>query len=236
MYGIIYKVTNIQNNKIYIGQTTRSLEERKYHHFYRADHELEITHTHFINAIRKYGKDAFQWEQIDQADSQQELNNKEIYWIDYYDSINHGYNIQEGGNQSKSEKFLLSCGCRPFLFFKVNGEFLGRFLSQKECADKYLIAATHISDLVNNRMTSCNGYIAILEEDFTQKILQEKIKNSKQTFRPFIAVNIKTLEQFGPFTTMKSCQEFFGFKSNHISEVLSGKRQSQNGYTFKFVD
>ena len=121
-------------------------------------------------------------------------------------------------------------------FFKVNGEFLGRFLSQRECANKYSIAATHISDLVNNKMTSCNGYIAILEEDFTQKILQEKIKNSKQTFRPFIAVNIKTLEQFGPFTTMKSCQEFFGFKSNHISEVLSGKRQSQNGYTFKFVD
>ena len=62
MYGIIYKVTNIQNNKIYIGQTTRSLEERKYYHFYRADHELEITHTHFINAIRKYGKNSFQWE------------------------------------------------------------------------------------------------------------------------------------------------------------------------------
>ena len=62
MYGIIYKATNLINNKVYIGQTIRRLEERIYYHYYRAEHELEIIHTHFINAIRKYGKENFQWE------------------------------------------------------------------------------------------------------------------------------------------------------------------------------
>lgn len=67
-------------------------------------------------------------------------------------------------------------------------------------------------------------------------MLKEKIDKAKQTFRPFIAINLKTKEEFGPFKSMKDCKEKLGLKNNHIGEILKGLRKSQEGYTFKFID
>ena len=105
----IYKITNIQNNKVYIGQTIRPIQDRFHRHI--NDALNNILDTHFARAIRKYGKDNFIIEQIDQAQTQDELNKKEQYWIQYYDSVQNGYNETDaiskcGGNtyQSKTEK------------------------------------------------------------------------------------------------------------------------------------
>ena len=104
----IYKITNIQNNKIYIGQTIRPVEQRFHRHI--SDALNNILDTHFARAIRKYGKDSFVVETIDVAQTQDELNQKERYWIQYYNSVQEGYNETDaiskcGGNtyQSKTE-------------------------------------------------------------------------------------------------------------------------------------
>ncbi len=105
----IYKITNIQNNKIYIGQTIRPVEQRFHRHI--NDALNNILDTHFARAIRKYGKENFIIETIDTANSQEELNQKEQYWIRFYDSVNNGYNETDaiskcGGNtyQSKTKE------------------------------------------------------------------------------------------------------------------------------------
>ena len=105
----IYKITNIQNNKIYIGQTIRPVEQRFHRHI--NDALNNILNTHFARAIRKYGKDNFVVEIIDTAQTQDELNQKERYWIQYYNSVQEGYNETDaiskcGGNtyQSKTEE------------------------------------------------------------------------------------------------------------------------------------
>lgn len=102
----IYKITNIQNNKIYIGQTIRPVKDRINRHF--NDALNNIIDTHFARAIRKYGKDNFKWEIIDEAKTQNELNNKEQYWIRYYNSTENGYNETDaiykcGGNTYKNK-------------------------------------------------------------------------------------------------------------------------------------
>ena len=81
------------NNKIYIGQTTRTLEQRKLCHYNTADSGNGFR---FHEAIRKYGKQAFEWHIIDTATTIQELNDKERYWIEYYKSYNIGYNSTKG--------------------------------------------------------------------------------------------------------------------------------------------
>ena len=86
----IYKITNIQNNKVYIGQTIRPVEQRFHRHL--NDALNNVIDTHFARAIRKYGKENFVIEIIDSASNQQELTQKEQYWIKYYNSTEIGYN------------------------------------------------------------------------------------------------------------------------------------------------
>ena len=87
---LVYKITNKINNKIYIGQTTETIEKRfKRHCGYQLD-----DNTYIHRAIKKYGKDNFYIEQIDEANNQQELNEKELYWIKFYQSDKEGYNLK----------------------------------------------------------------------------------------------------------------------------------------------
>ena len=109
----IYKITNIQNNKVYIGQTIRQIQKRFQRHI--NDALNNILDTHFARAIRQYGAENFTIEVIDTATDQNELNKKEQYWIQYYDSVNKGYNetdaiSKSGGNtyQSKTKEEMES--------------------------------------------------------------------------------------------------------------------------------
>lgn len=93
---IIYKITNDINNKIYIGQTTRSLEERKQQHLgsvYRLN-------THLYYAMRKYGIEHFKFETICEAKNIDELNRLEEYYIKKYNTVKCGYNMSYGGENN----------------------------------------------------------------------------------------------------------------------------------------
>ncbi|MFA5759699.1 MAG: GIY-YIG nuclease family protein [Clostridia bacterium] len=95
VYGIIYKCTNLINNKVYIGQTIKGLECRK------KKHESSKNNQPIVLAITKYGKENFKWEIIDRAFSRSELNYKEIFYIKLFHSLakfGAGYNIASGGS------------------------------------------------------------------------------------------------------------------------------------------
>lgn len=95
---IIYKVTNVLNGKVYIGQSRHSLEFRKWQHLNKAHKHVN---THLYNAMNKYGYENFKFEVIDDsAKSSEELNQLEIYYIGKYDSIATGYNMICGGHSN----------------------------------------------------------------------------------------------------------------------------------------
>ena len=92
----VYKITNIINNKVYIG-ITHSIEKRKIQHFKcKKNHPL-------YNAIRKYGPDKFTFEVIDSSDDRNTLCELEKYYIRLYKSNDrkYGYNITSGGEDNK---------------------------------------------------------------------------------------------------------------------------------------
>ena len=100
-FGYIYKITNIINNKIYIGKTKETIDSRYKRHIYDIEHHK--TKSLLYDAMKKYGIDSFKVEQIDVATDQDELNKKEIYWISFYNSTDHekGYNLTTGGEVKK---------------------------------------------------------------------------------------------------------------------------------------
>lgn len=95
MYGIIYKITNTINGKVYIGQTIHTFSQR-----YQGD----ISNTkneHLKRAISYYGKDAFQIDEVfDVAETKEELDEKEKFYIDSFKSNQkrYGYNLMGGGH------------------------------------------------------------------------------------------------------------------------------------------
>lgn len=96
---IIYKITNKINGKIYIGQTTQEPKLRWQKHCTPFSARKMIV----SKSIQKYGKENFLFEVIDNANSLDELNEKEVYWINHFDSRNKekGYNIAFGGDNKK---------------------------------------------------------------------------------------------------------------------------------------
>ena len=95
MRGFIYKITNKVNGKSYIGQTIQNVKERFYQHCATKCSQA-ILNMVIHKAITKYGKSNFTIEVIEEVESAN-LNDRERYWIRYYDSYNNGYNSTEGG-------------------------------------------------------------------------------------------------------------------------------------------
>ena len=91
----IYKITNLVNGKLYIGQTWQPLQRRF------TQHCCGTPCIKLSNAITKYGRDNFSIEMICSAEHQIEADRLEDYWIKQYDTINNGYNIKEGGSHGK---------------------------------------------------------------------------------------------------------------------------------------
>lgn len=91
MYGYIYLITNRVNGKIYVGQ-------HKYDKI-ELDPNYHGSGVKLQNAYNKHGIDKFDTTLIDTADTLEELNQKETFYIDVLDCRNPdvGYNIAEGG-------------------------------------------------------------------------------------------------------------------------------------------
>lgn len=94
---IIYKATNKVNNKCYIGQTINALSYRRMHHYKDANSGRYSVYFH--HAIRKYGKDNFIWEVLENCNSKEELDEMEFHYIKQYNSFKpSGYNMTLGGD------------------------------------------------------------------------------------------------------------------------------------------
>ena len=87
---IIYKITNLINGKIYIGQTQKTLEERMQGHKHG---KILID-----DEIKKYGIENFSYEVVEKCQTIDELNEREKFWIEKLNcKYPNGYNVDDGG-------------------------------------------------------------------------------------------------------------------------------------------
>lgn len=96
----IYKITNIKNNKCYIG-LTRNYERRMMGHRYSVKYNKD---TKLYNSIRKHGIDNFTFEKIAHCIDLKEAKRIEKYLITVYNSFRSGYNMTIGGDTCFSGK------------------------------------------------------------------------------------------------------------------------------------
>ena len=146
---IIYKVTNQDSGKVYIGQTTRGLETRKIEHI-RESHKNNPFYFH--NAIKKYGEDNFKWEVICICPNIDVLNEQEEYYIAFYNSMQDGYNMKSGGlnnlfsDESKrkmSKSRLGSGGESHWNFGRVHTDAAKKKMSRAQSGENNAMYGVH---------------------------------------------------------------------------------------------
>jgi group I intron endonuclease len=94
MTGFIYKIYSDKTNLVYIGQTKRTLERRFYEHLKRS--EENTNNRKLYNAFQEYGTESFHIKLIETCNIK-DLDEREKFWISYYDSYNNGLNATTGG-------------------------------------------------------------------------------------------------------------------------------------------
>lgn len=132
----IYKITNKVNGKVYIGQSI-NIKERWHRH--KTDYNK--IDNYLYRAFKKYGLDNFLFEIIEECEKE-DLNNREIYWIKYYDSHNpqKGYNLTSGGD---SPTFTILTEKQVLEIF----ELLRQPITMLEIAKRYNVHHTTISNI-----------------------------------------------------------------------------------------
>lgn len=108
--GFIYSITNKTNNKRYIGQTI-NLQSRWNAH--TNDLLNNKHHSHKLQNAWNKDKDNFQFEIIEEIDDNL-LDEREKYWILFYDSYNNGYNETLGGDGCGHETLERKVYCYDF--------------------------------------------------------------------------------------------------------------------------
>jgi len=155
--AFIYQAVNKENGKSYIGQTTyKKLRSRISTHIHYALHGGN--NLPFCNAIRKYGRDAFDWIILEEC-SKEDRGVREIYWID---KIKPEYNVTLGGDggsygipcSEETRKKISKAVAKSV----INLDTEEVFDSLQEAADFAGVSVSMISMACSGRRKTAGGY------------------------------------------------------------------------------
>lgn len=203
--GFIYKITNDINDKIYVGQTSGTLEERFKQHKKKMNSEDRKTYP-LYNAMRKYGVEHFAIEALEETDNLQE---REQYWIKYFDSYNNGYNATHGGDGQVRTDYNLIV------------DLYSKGFSGIEIANQIGVTKNTVY-----RALKAKGVKVLSNTETSKK------KNSKSIGQ----YDKKTMELIHIFPSVADAAKAIGKNHAHISSCAHGKKASAYGYKWKFID
>ncbi len=225
---IIYKITNEINGKVYIGQTTRNLEQRWKDHKCEAKDCKRGRAIH--RAIHKYGVENFTIEQIDNAETQEELNEKERYWIEYYESnTSKGYNLTDGGDFFKMNESVKK---------KMSEIRKGQWAGEKN--PKYGVP---MPQEIKDKLITVNKLRTGEKNHFYGKKHTEETKLKMRKPRPSITGSknpnskrvlcIETGEIFESGSlAAKAMNVYYG----SVRKCCQGNRKTAGGYHWRYID
>ena len=207
MQKAIYKITNLVNNKVYIGQTIHP-DKRWWEHCACARRGDDNYPIHL--AIKKYGLENFRMEIIEWTE---DYDNKEIYYIKFYNSLSpNGYNIAKGGNsislsgEKHPRNTISNKNVKSIII-----ELQNNLLLDREIAKKYNTTDKIVADINH-------GY-SHKQENIQYPI---RIKNGRQRLTEQQMLEIKDLLRNTNYSYQKIADMYNVTKSN-IAQINHGR-------------
>lgn len=227
----IYKITNIINNKFYIGKSVNINNRWR-------QHKLAKDSSPLHQAMLKYGKDNFIIEIIEVCQPE-ELNEKEIYWIKQYNAYfdDKSYNATLGGDGASHPVKLSHAD-----LLEIIGLLKNTNLTIKDIAEKYSVSTKTISDINNGnsrilldlqypiRENKYDGQHSIKKEK--NKIQYTKTNKEIQPYHSYIVqqFNKDTHELLAEFSSVREAARNIGCNPNSILKALKSKTHISYGY------
>ena len=260
----IYKITNLINGKIYIGQSI-DIYDRWYQHKYKAFDKKELAYNSAIHAaMRKYGVENFKLDILEQC-TQEELDEKEQFWIANLNSLTpNGYNILPGGQGNRKAKIWtceicgaqVSYGCNRCLIHKNNGYKAKGITCATDKPSPLELAKlvkeqggfTQVGRLYgvadNSIRKWCKSYgipyhtKELIEwYDAQMGITPPVLPKVKSTTRKVAQLDKDTEEVLNTFNSLAEAGRSLGVaKASHISECCKGKLKTAHGYKWRYLD
>lgn len=100
----IYKITNLKNGKVYIGQTKERFQRRYWFHRWVLNSNKH-SNSHLQRSWNKHGAESFEFSVVEVLKKEQ-INEREIYWISFYREDGICYNIQDGGQFTDLHRYM----------------------------------------------------------------------------------------------------------------------------------
>lgn len=204
----IYKITNQINQKSYIGKTTllNPLERWRQH---KAESNKERSkHRALYRAFNKYGVENFIFEIIEEI-SAEELNQREQYYIQQYNTFHNGYNETLGGDGISYLELPEQEICKFYLQTLSLKETSEHFGYDKETIKKILYKY-NIETLSGQEVAKIRQGVAVVQID----------KNTDE----ILAI----------YPTIREADRAVG-GCQHIGSVCRGKRKTAAGYKWKYI-
>lgn len=210
----IYKAENIQTGYVYIGATTRSLEERKLDHYKKVSNN---SNKPLHQAISTYGIDAFSWETIDTATNNNELAEKEVNYIFNYSKESELYNQDRGGGIPK----------QVFQYNMETGLLVNTYNSLTEAGEQFDIDKKALSKVCLSVNKTFNNFYWSYEY--------------KEPFEPLVDSRTKLVMQFDinneiikTFKSISEASKLTGTNKTSIAKVCRGERKTAGGFIWKY--
>lgn len=219
MNGFVYKITNLVNNKVYIGITTTSIEKRW------KEHKKEINnrkHSLYC-AFKKYGRENFSIEKIDTATSINELQQKEIEYINFFNSYKNGYNMTHGGDYDLLDyrKNTSKQVCK----FNLNGEFIEKYSSIQEAAFLNNVSREPLAQNCKKMIKSAGGFLWAFEGE-------TPIKFSNNTFTEIEQWDLEGKNKIKEHQSIKEASKETGVNYRKIVECVNFKKTQHSAGGF----
>lgn len=170
-FGIIYKIENIITHEVYIGQTSNSKGfdgrysfsgkdiERVYGYLKGNKDRDERHNQHLRRSIEKYGFDVFKVDKVfDTALTQEELNEKETYYIEKFDSFKNGYNQTYGGDNFPRGKECKNS--KRVCQLSLDGQLIKIWDSATDAHNEIGVCAASVSNVCYGKKLRENGDVA----------------------------------------------------------------------------
>lgn len=213
----IYKITNMINNKCYIG-CSKNIEQR-----WKQHKRIPKIKTSLYNAFRKYGINNFKFEIVELC-LESELSEKEKYWINYYNSYNNGYNETLGGEGVHGYKDI------SIEQYSLSGQYINSYSSIAEAIR--ITGIKNISNVVNKKNFTAGGFQWFKKGMANPKNYYKQSKNNQKPVEQYTknGVYIQT------FPSIRSATEFVNGKyQNNITIACKDFSKTAYGYKWKFA-